>query len=53
MSFANKRVKVLNVGPLQHEMRNPQGNAEIDGIHQTLGNIIRVNNYENLDEKDA
>ena len=32
--------------------RNPQANAVIERIHQTLGNIIRVYDYENLDEKD-
>ena len=32
--------------------RNPQANAVIERLHQTLGNIIRVYDCENLDEKD-
>ena len=29
--------------------RNPQGNSVIERIHQTLGNIIRVYDYDALD----
>ena len=32
--------------------RNPQANLVIERIHQTLGNIIRVYDYDALDEED-
>ena len=32
--------------------RNPQANSVIERIHQTLGNIIRVYDYDALDEQD-
>ena len=32
--------------------RNPQSNSVIERIHQTLGNIIRVYDYDALDEAD-
>ena len=32
--------------------RNPQANSVIERIHQTLGNIIRVYDYDALDDKD-
>ena len=32
--------------------RNPQANAILERIHQTLGNIIRTSNKTNLDDKD-
>jgi transposase InsO family protein len=33
-------------------VRNPQANAIIERIHQTLGNILRTFDYDELDEKD-
>ena len=32
--------------------RNPQANSVIERVHQTLGNIIRVYDYDALDEED-
>jgi len=32
--------------------RNPQANAIIERIHQTIGNMIRTFDYDNLDEAD-
>ena len=32
--------------------RNPQANAILERVHQTLGNIIRTMNTDHLDEDD-
>jgi hypothetical protein len=32
--------------------RNPQANAIIEGVHQTMGNIIRTFNIQSMDSDD-
>ena len=50
--FSEMVVKDYGIKRKPITKRNPQANAVIERIHQTLGNIIRTANKENLDEKD-
>ena len=50
--FAEMVVKDYGIKKKPITKRNPQANAIIERIHQTLGNILRTMDRENVDEED-
>ena len=50
--FATMVVKDYGIKKKPITKRNPQANAILERIHQTLGNILRTLDKDNLDEED-